>query len=166
MKLTRMTAIVVLALGIVPLAFISWAAEPAGETGIASICTPPIARLITGNIGRLLVLRSELNVTYAQRRQIAGVLKSHRQEIAPVAKAIVEKKRALREAVVLKPGDDQAIRKAADDLGKAIGDAAVVASRVIGEAKGALTADQLERIRDFRAGCDKAEMGWVAQIAQ
>jgi Spy/CpxP family protein refolding chaperone len=127
---------------------------------------PPIARVITGNIGRLLVLRSELNVTDAQREQIVGVVKSHRQEIQPVAKAILEKKRELREAVIFKPGDEQAIRKAAENLGKAIADAAVVASRVIGQAKGALTVEQLERIRQYRASCDRAETGWLDRIAQ
>ena len=166
MKTKKMRAILLLTLGIMPLALTSWAGEPTGEKETTSICMPPIARLITGNLGRLLVLRSELNVTDAQRQQIAGVVKSHRHEIQPVAKAILEKKRALREAVILNPGDEPAIRKAAENLGKAIGDAAMVASRVIGQAKGALTAKQLERIRQFRVSCDQAETGWLDRIAQ
>ncbi len=166
MKTKKMIAILLLTLGILPLAVASWGGEPSGEKGTTSICMPPIARLIAGKIGRLLVLRSELKVTDAQRQKIAEVVKSHRQEIQPKVKAILEKKRALREAVVFKPADEQTIRKAAEDLGKAIGDAAVVASRVIGEAKGALTAGQLARIHQFRTSCDQAETGWLNQIGQ
>lgn len=164
---TRKTiALLILALGIVPLAAESWAAEPPTEpAGPGGLGMPGLGRLITGNIGRLLVLRSELNMTAAQRHQIQSVVKSHRQEIAPVAKAVVEKKRALREAVMNKAGDEKAIRAAADELGKAIGDAAVVASKVIDQSKGSLTHEQLERIQQFRAGCKKAETDWVESIA-
>jgi Spy/CpxP family protein refolding chaperone len=161
-------AIVVLALGLISWTVVSWAAETAPESsGSGSLGMPGIGRLISGNIGRFLVLRSELKLTPAQRYQIASVVKSHRQEIAPVAKAVIEKKRALREAVLLiKPGDDKAIRLAANELGKAIGDAAVVASKVIGDAKGALTQEQLERIQQFRTSCKKAETAWVEGLGE
>jgi len=141
-------------------------AGPADEIAGANFCMPPIGRLIAGNIGRLLVLKSELNVTDEQKRKIAATVKSHRDEIRPVAQTVIEKRKALREAVMAQPANDQAIRAAATDLGKAIGDAAVVASKVIGEARGALKPDQIERIQKFRASCDDSVADWVKTIGQ
>jgi Spy/CpxP family protein refolding chaperone len=167
MNARKTIAIVVLTIGIIPLSVASWGAENTpDQNGPAGFGMPGIGRLISGNIGRLLVLKSELNITPAQRHQIASAVKSHRQEIAPVAKAVLEKKRALRDVVLLKPGDEKAIRKASEELGKAIGDAAVVASKVVDQAKGALTQEQQERIHLFRASCKKAETDWVESIGQ
>ncbi|MBI4961673.1 MAG: Spy/CpxP family protein refolding chaperone [Desulfomonile tiedjei] len=143
-----------------------WAAQPMGGQDPSTLFSSPLARLITGNIGRFLVLRSELNVTPEQRAKIAATVKSHRDEIRPVAKSILEKRSALREAVLATTKNDEAIRKAANDLGKAIGDASVLASKVIGEARTALTPEQIERIHKFRAENNKAAMAWVDQIGQ
>ena len=124
------------------------AAEPAGR---ARLMHSAIGRFFTGQIGRLMVLRSELNVTDEQRDQIRDIVKGHRTEIVPVAQKVVEKRRALRTAVLAANPDEKAIRAAADDLGKAIGDAAVLASKVAGEVKPVLTQEQRDRIGQFRA---------------
>jgi len=143
-----------------------WGAQPAGGDDPSAFCAPPIARLIAGNIGRFLIIRSELNVTPEQRSKIAATVKSHQGEIRSVAKDILGKRTALREAVLATPNNEEAIRKAATDLGKAIGNAAVLASRVIAEARPALTSEQIERIRKFRMDNDKATTAWVDKIGQ
>ncbi len=119
-----------------------------------------------GNIGRFLVLRSELGLTNDQRKRIAGIVKNHRDEIRPVAKALLEKRRALKEAVINKPGDEAAIRTAATDLGKTIGDASVLASKVVAQVKPVLTPQQVERIENFRAGTQKATSDWLDQMGK
>jgi Spy/CpxP family protein refolding chaperone len=162
---TALTALL-LTLGIAAPGPSAWAVGTEGNPDGASYSTPPIARLIMGNIGRFLVLRSELNITDQQRQQIRGAVKRHRDEIRPVAQTILEKKRALREAVLTKPGDEEAIRKAASELGKAIGDASVVASKVVAGAKGSLKPEQVERIRQFRVGVDKAETEWLEHMGR
>jgi Spy/CpxP family protein refolding chaperone len=165
MNTKRMSITILLALtGILMASVGPWTNETAYAGDEAGYCAPPIARLIAGNIGRFLVLRSELNVTPDQKRRIADIVRKRSNEIKPVAQKILEKKTALREAVLADQPDERAIRSASDGLAKAIGDAAVVASLVVGEAKKVLTPEQIERIRTFRANCDKAELGWVQQI--
>lgn len=130
----------------------------------SEIGASPLGKLIMGNIGRLLVLRSELNITGDQRKQIAAHLKNHKNEIRPIAKDVFEKRVALRETVLNKPGDEQAIMAAAKDLGTAIGKAAVLASTIVAEIKPVLTPDQQERIKNFKIGTDQAVSQWIDQI--
>ncbi len=133
-----------------------WAAGatdgPGGRPGLCG----PLARLVRGNIGRFMTLQSELNVTGEQRGQIRAIFQSHRSEIAPVVQKIVEKRRALRTAVLADNPNDQAIRTAASELGQAIADAAVLASKVAGEVRPILTQEQRDRIHRFRAERDDA----------
>jgi Spy/CpxP family protein refolding chaperone len=143
-----------------------WGGQTTGGDDPTFFGASPLKRLIVGNIGRFLVLRSELNVTPEQRSKIAGTVKRHRNEIRPVAKDVLEKRKALREAVLATPKNEEAIRKAANDLGKAIGDASVLASKVIAEARTALTPEQIERIRKFRMEKDNATMAWVDKIGR
>lgn len=157
-----MVAILVLGAVAVP----SIAAEPVKDDGGPQLAGRPLARLIMGNIGRFLVLRSELNITDDQRNKIAGEIKSHKDEIRPIAKEVFEKRQALRDAVLNKPGDQQAIMAAANDLGKAIGNAAMLASKVIAKVKPMLTSEQQERIKNFRMSNDKAAAEWISQIGQ
>ena len=49
----------------------------------------PVGKLISGRIGRAMVLRSELDVTDEQREKIHAILKSHRTEFAKAAQPIV-----------------------------------------------------------------------------
>ena len=164
-KVVSATLVVLLVLGMA--AVPSIAAETVKEDGGAQLAgPPPLARLIMGNIGRLLVLRSELNISAEQRKKIAAEIKSHKDEIRPIAKEIFEKRMAIRDAVLNKAGDRQAIMAAANDLGKAIGDAAVLASKVIAKVKPVLTSEQQERIKNFRMANEKATAEWISQIGQ
>jgi len=160
------TGVLVLVASILAIPVPGWGAQSTGGDDSSAFCAPPVARLIAGNIGRFLIMRSELNVTPEQRSKIAATVKSHQAEIRPVAKDILEKRTALREAVLATPNNEEAIRKAANDLGTAIGDAAVLASKAIAEARPALTPEQIERIRNFRMENDKAAMAWVDKIGQ
>ncbi|MBI2195260.1 MAG: Spy/CpxP family protein refolding chaperone [Planctomycetes bacterium] len=109
----------------------------------------PLGRLILGNVGRALTLRSELNVTEEQRAKIQEIVKSHKDGMVPVAQVLKAKKEALRQAVMSDQPDEKAIRAAADELGKAIGDAAVLASRIGGEVRPVFTDEQRQRIEKF-----------------
>jgi Spy/CpxP family protein refolding chaperone len=155
-----------LALAVVGLSASSWAAEPAAKGDVESLSQTPLAKLITGNIGRFLVLRSELGITADQKKKIIGIVKSRRDEIRPVVNSVLEKRRALRDAVLNKPGDETAIRGAANEMGKAIGDAAVLASKVVAQVKPALTPQQIERIEKFRADTQKATDDWLEQMGK
>ena len=142
--------------------FAQAATAPAAGRGFGRrLLDTPFGRLITGRIGRAMVLASELKLTDDQRAQVRKVLVSHKSEVAAVIKPIIEKRRALRDAVTADKPDGKAIKSAAADLGTAIGDAAVLASTIRGELAKTLTPDQLKRLREFRAENDQALDGFL-----
>ena len=121
--------------------------------------------LVSGQFGRLLTLRSELGITTEQREQIRGIVKSHRQEIAAVLKPVAEKRRALRDATLAENPNDAAIHAAANELGKAIGDAAVVGSKIKAEVHKVLTPEQREKITQFRQQSETAVDKFLEKLA-
>jgi Spy/CpxP family protein refolding chaperone len=123
----------------------------------------PLGRLITGNFGRLMTLRSEANVTPDQRQKVRAVLTSHKAEIGDVAKDLVAKRRALRDAVRAETRDEAAIRKAGEELGRSIGNAAVLGSKVRGELKPVFTEKQIELFQKFVADHDGSVDRWLGE---
>ncbi len=124
--------------------------------GAGRLANTPLGKLVTGNLGRLMVLRSEVNLTDGQRDKIRGVVVAHKAEIVAEAKAISMHRRALRNAVLSEKPDEAAIRAAAESLGREIGNAAVLAAKVKGEVAPVLSAEQKELIRKCIADCEKA----------
>lgn len=124
-------------------------AAHAGEGGM-------FRNFVRGRIGELLKLSSDVDLSQEQKEQIRTVLTNHRSEIIGVAQPIVEKRRALRDAVLADEPNDATIRSAANDLGKAIGEAAVLAAKVKPEVGKVLTPEQQAKIKDFRKANDKA----------
>ncbi len=125
----------------------------------------PFAQFVASRLARWMAFRSEINITSDQRTQIHQVIQNHKAEIAPAATLVVEKRRALREAVMADSADETAIRTAADDLGKAAGDMAVVASKVVVDIKPILTAEQIEQLRKFQAERDQTVDGFLGKLA-
>ena len=116
----------------------------------------PFARMMTGRIGRMLVLKSELGVTEDQRTKLKTIAMSHRGELGPSLEKVGGTFRGLRDAVLAEQGDEGAIRKAAEEHGKAVGDLAVVLSQVTKEGREVLTEDQRAQIKNFIAANDTA----------
>jgi Spy/CpxP family protein refolding chaperone len=141
-------------------------AAAATSSGALDFDSPsPIRLLITGQIGRLMTLRSELNLSADQRAKIKSIVQSHRQEIVAVARPIVDKRRALRDAVNAPSPDEKTIRAAANDLASSIGDAAVLASKVKAEVRGVMTPDQSSKLNDFRKASDGAVDRFINDFA-
>ncbi|MCE9555445.1 MAG: periplasmic heavy metal sensor [Planctomycetes bacterium] len=137
------------------------AADPMNDSAKALRDTP-LGRLITGDIGRLMTLRSDANVTDEQRQKVRAVLTSHKAEIGNVAKDLVAKRRALREATRSETRDEAAIRKAGEDLGRSIGNAAVLGSKVRGELKPVFTDKQIELFKKFVGDHDASVDRWLS----
>lgn len=116
----------------------------------------PVGKLISGQIGRLMTLRSDLNVTADQKARIRDIVTAQKPEIAKAAKAVWEKRIALRRAVLADSPDEQAIRTASGELTRAIGDAAVLASKVAGAVKPVLTDEQREMLRKCLDECEQS----------
>lgn len=125
-----------------------------------------LKRLIVGQVGRILVLRSQLDVTDEQKEKTVGIIKSHMKEIIPVAKSVVEKRRALRQAVMKEEPNEKEIRAAAEALGKSLGDASVLTSRIVAEARPVFTPRQVKLVQDFRISLDNATTDWLNQLGK
>jgi Spy/CpxP family protein refolding chaperone len=109
-----------------------------------------------GPMYRLNLLSEELGLTDDQRAALKNLVRSHRQEIQPLVKAVIAKKRALQEFVLAENPDPAAIRQASADLGNAIADAAVLGSSLAQKAQSILTPDQFNRFREMRQNRQKA----------
>jgi len=116
----------------------------------------PLGRLVSGTIGRLLVLRSEMNVSGEQRAKIRQLLMTHRAQIVETVKALRDRRVALRDAVLSGKAGEAQIRAAAAELGKVIGDAAVRASKLRDGIAPILTEEQRELVREFFMENDRA----------
>jgi Spy/CpxP family protein refolding chaperone len=116
----------------------------------------PLRALMSGQVGRLLTLRSELDLTTEQKDSIHKIVDNHRQEIRDVMKPVAEKRRALRDATIAASPDEKAIRAAASDLGSALGNAAVLGSKIKTEVVTVLTPEQKQKIDEFRKHADAA----------
>lgn len=126
----------------------------------------PLRMFLSGQFGRLLQLRSELDLSDEQRTEIREIVKSHKSEIAAAMKPVVEKRRALREATLAETPNEQAIRTAAADLGKALGDVAVVGAKIKAEVREVLTPEQREKIKSHRTEADAAVDQFIDEAAK
>ncbi len=166
MHTNRCIAVILITMAVCGLSAGAWAAESSVAAAGDDAFKSPIKQLIAGKIGRLLVLRSELNITEDQREKIGTILKKRKADLVPIGRNLSAKRRALRDAVLAEPAKEATIRAAAQDLSKAIEEAALMASKVIGEARPVLTPKQRESISNFMTGNDKASDDWLSRISK
>ena len=140
-----------------------WAQDPLAAGGGGTFGAS-LRKMISGQIGRFLVLRSELDVTAEQKAEIRGIVGQYKPQIGEVAQDLKRRRRALREAVRAEKSDQGAIRLAADELGKAIGDAAVLASEVIGQSRQVLTEQQRDRVQQFMKTADQSQDSFFKEV--
>jgi len=159
--------LVMVGLVVAGLGTIGVAAAPNAGPGMGrwQAANTPLGRMITGSLGRLMVLRSELNLTDEQRSQIRDVLVRHRSEIATTVHAVRAKRLALRDSVLAENADEAAIRAAAGELGDEIADAAVKASKLKAQVAPILTSEQRKLIGQFLADQDQAVDRFLDQAA-
>ena len=168
MRRVLLTSVVAAALAVVGMAAVGWAADPVAAPGglKCPLADTPLGRMVSGCVGRLLVLRSEMNVTPEQKAKIRDVLVSHKPEIAKTVKSVRDKRVVLRDAVLSGKADDAQIRAAANDFGKAIGDAAVKASKLRNEVAPILTEEQRHLIGKFLKDNDEAVNKFLEKAAE
>jgi Spy/CpxP family protein refolding chaperone len=126
---------------------------------------PKVQRLVSGEFGRLLVLRSDLNVTDEQRAEIRKVVGSHRGEIVATVKSVRSKRVALRDAV-LGGKDEAAIRAAAGEFSQAIADASVKAGKLRNELAPIMSEEQRQMIKKFFADSDRSADNFLGQVSK
>jgi Spy/CpxP family protein refolding chaperone len=152
--------------GALTVAGVGAAAPAVSQAAGHAIRHSPMARLVQGQIGRRMVLKSQLNVTAEQRQQIVAIYESHRAELASTAASMVEQKRALRDAVTSDDATDGDIRRAADKLGDTIGDASVIGRAIHRELQAVWTAEQRQLLDEYQGDKRGAVDTWLSEIAQ
>lgn len=157
-------------LGVLGICSVAWAATPPAAPsfgpGAMRLANTPLGQLITGSIGRLMVLRSDLALTEVQRMQIRELVMQHRAEIAATVKSVRDSRTELRDTVLRGDADEATIKAAADKLGAAIGDAAVKAAKLRNDVAPILTDEQKTRIQEFLAEQDGAVDKLLERAAQ
>jgi Spy/CpxP family protein refolding chaperone len=126
----------------------------------------PLARLIRSQMGRMITLRADLNVSDEQKAEIRTIIEKHKPEILPVVKKIMDKKRTLHDAILDESPDEDDIRKASKELGKAIGDAAILASEIAREIRPVFTEEQIQIIEKNSNERQGAVDKWLDEIAE
>jgi len=126
----------------------------------------PIGKMVSGTIGRLMVLRSELNITAEQKAEIRDVLLDRRPQIAETVMSVRAKRLVLRNAVLTGETDEAKIRAAAAELGTAIGEAAVKAVKLRNEIAPVLTDEQRQMIGEFLQENDAAVDRFLDRAAE
>ena len=147
------------------IATLTAAATPGPGPGVGFGRRPadtPLGRMISGNFGRMLVLRSELNLTPEQKTEIRDILVSHRTEIASTMQAVHAKRTALGQAI-LQGKSESEIRAAADALGDVISDTAVKAVKLRNQLAPVLTDEQQELIGRFIHDKDNSVESFLEQ---
>jgi Spy/CpxP family protein refolding chaperone len=126
----------------------------------------PLGKLIQGQFGRILTLRSELNLTPEQRSQIRQIVQDNKQQIAQLASMIIEQRRTLRDLASDANANEKTIRQVADQMGKMIGDAAILAGQLRQKVLAVMTDEQRVLLANAQADREGAVDRWLKEIAQ
>jgi len=91
-----------------------------------------------------------LDLTEDQKSRIKDVLRTHADEIKAQMQASSTARRALHDAVMAQPTNEDAIRAAAAQVGQTQGDGALLFARVRTEIDPILTPEQKQKIQSFQ----------------
>jgi Spy/CpxP family protein refolding chaperone len=86
----------------------------------------------------------KLDLTADQKRDVAQILKSHREEIGKVAAGVSETKLAVKNAIHADEYSEATIREAAQNAGNQREQMAVLMAQILVEVKSVLTPEQKE----------------------
>jgi protein CpxP len=104
----------------------------------------------------------ELDLSDAQKEQIKTISQSHRDEARQVGEKVGEAQRALDQTAD-SGGSEGDVRAKAAALANAIADAAILRARVNAEIVNVLTAEQQQKLREFRAQMEQRMKERVGQ---
>lgn len=103
-------------------------------------------------IGMILKMKEELGLSDTQVQQLEALKGEVKEQMKTGQEAVKAKREALQEAV--KAGaEESAIRAAAAELGKALGDQAVLKVSTKAKIDGILTEDQKSKLKDLKGQC-------------
>ena len=121
----------------------------------------PLQMLVQGEIGRLMTLRSDLDISNEQREEIRTIVTGYREDFAPLVREMVWQRQVLRNAVLAESANTTDIKQQVTALGETIAEVSLLAADVIRDVRPVLTPDQIERVETFTAEHDTAAQRWL-----
>ena len=110
----------------------------------------PLRTLASTAVRHFLNFRNETPLSAEQKQAIAGIVKSHADEIRAQVRKGAEARRGMATVAEAQGGDASATKAAAEKVGAAARDRALLAARILGEVRPLLTPDQVSRIQAAR----------------
>ncbi len=160
MKITSTLAIAsALVLGVTGFTAIPALAKASAENSVAGVFGEDFnpgqghgkfREVIRTAMRHLLNFRHETPLTAEQKQKARSVMESHRSEIHTQMEKGRDARRAMFHAVTASGPDAAATKEAADKIGNAARDRALLMAKVASEIKPLLTAEQLKRVEAAR----------------
>jgi Spy/CpxP family protein refolding chaperone len=124
-----------------------------GYLGVYALDTAPdpLARGRGHHQGRFLKVLAQLNLTDLQKRDIAGILKQHREEVQELRSSMVKARSALVETITANQFNEAAVREAARQAAENGEQLAVLRAKIFGEIRNLLTPEQQETFQKIKA---------------
>lgn len=107
-----------------------------------------IRKMMMGNMGRLMALRSELDVTKEQREQLHGVMKNHRSSMHEKFGNVMKARKELQSQIMLGEATEDSIKASADQIAEAVTAVALEAKTARDEAMAVFSEDQQSKIQE------------------
>lgn len=124
-----------------------------------------LRRMMMGQMGRALVLRSQLDLTHEQRTKIRNILKDNRHALFQAMQPVMEKRMALQN-LALTGASAKNINQAAAELGDAAGKAAVECSKIAAQIHKVLTPEQAKAVDTFLKSTMHAKVDFMKQMVR
>lgn len=125
-----------------------------------------LSELLRTQIARLANLAQQVDLTEQQQEQMKNVLQQHQDLIVKHVENVWQHRSELRQAVLAEQPDEQTIRKHANELGKAIGDASVFAAQMKERVEPILTDQQRIALRQYMDNTDKDVQKFFSNIGK
>lgn len=126
------------------------AAEAASPLKTFGIDDAPIREVAQTALRHLLNFRKETPPSAEQKKEVAAVLKQHRPEIRSQIEQGRDARRSMEAAVKEHGADSPETKAAADKIGEAARDRALLVARIAEETRPLLTEAQQKRLDDAR----------------
>jgi protein CpxP len=115
--------------------------------------------------GRFARRLARLGVTDQQKAQVNAILRSYQPTVGPLVKAVVTKRRALRDTIRAQTIDETAIRAEAAKVATLEADLAVQRAHVVHDIRAVLTPGQIQKLKDMQIDADARFDGLLQHIA-
>ena len=100
--------------------------------------------------GDILRVLNKLDLNAEQKKEVASILKKHRQDIGDAVTGMMEARKAFGETLMADEYSDAAVRQAAHRAAEQEEQLTVLIGRIVNEVKQVLTPAQKERIKKIR----------------